>query len=119
MQERDLLGDDLVPDYFTHIQQGGFYGWPYAYIGPHEDPRRKGEKPDLVAKTIVPDLVLPAHVAILDFLFYTGTQFPPNIAAAPFSRGTGPGTGQSVWARRLRFFLSRTASPPRTSPATS
>jgi glucose/arabinose dehydrogenase len=77
VQERDLLGDDLVPDYFTHVQQGGFYGWPYAYIGAHEDPRRKDERPDLVAKTIVPDVpLLPAHVAVLDFIFYTGKQFP-------------------------------------------
>jgi glucose/arabinose dehydrogenase len=76
VQERDGLGDDLVPDYFTEIKQGGFYGWPYAYIGPNEDPRRKGEKPDLVAKTIAPDLPLQAHVAVLDFLFYTGRQFP-------------------------------------------
>ena len=71
VQERDLLGDDLVPDYLTHIKQGGFYGWPYAYIGPHEDPRRKGEKPDLVKSTIVPDVVLGAHVAVIDFEFYT------------------------------------------------
>ena len=76
VQERDLLGDDLVPDYLTHLQQGGFYGWPYAYIGPHEDPRRKGEKPDLVKKTIVPDVPLGSHVAVLDFIFYTGQQFP-------------------------------------------
>jgi glucose/arabinose dehydrogenase len=84
VQERDLLGDDLVPDYFTHIQQGGFYGWPYAYIGPHEDPRRKGERPDLVKKTIVPDVVLGAHVAIIDFEFYTGTQFPKHYQGGAF-----------------------------------
>ena len=84
VQERDLLGDDLVPDYFTHIQQGGFYGWPFAYIGPNEDPRRKGEKPDLVAKTIVPDVILPAHVAVLDFVFYTGKQFPAEYRGGAF-----------------------------------
>jgi glucose/arabinose dehydrogenase len=84
VQERDLLGDDLVPDYFTHIEQGGFYGWPYAYIGPHEDPRRKGEKPDLVKKTIVPDLVLGAHVAVIDFEFYTGKQFPQHYQGGAF-----------------------------------
>ncbi len=84
VQERDLLGDDLVPDYFTHIQQGGFYGWPYAYIGSHEDPRRKGEKPDLVAKTIVPDVLLPSHCAVLDFIFYTGKQFPPEYQGGAF-----------------------------------
>jgi glucose/arabinose dehydrogenase len=84
VQERDLLGDDLVPDYFTHVQQGGFYGWPFAYAGPHEDPRRKGEKPDLVAKTIVPDILLGAHVAVLDFLFYTGKQFPAEYQGGAF-----------------------------------
>lgn len=76
VQERDGLGDDLVPDYFTHVQEGGFYGWPFSYIGPNEDPRRKGERPDLVAKTLVPDVVLPAHVAVLDARFYTGKMFP-------------------------------------------
>jgi glucose/arabinose dehydrogenase len=86
VQERDALGDDLVPDYFTHIQQGGFYGWPYAYIGPHEDPRNKGKAPDgLVAKTIVPDVPLePAHLAVLDFEFYTGTQFPAEYRGGAF-----------------------------------
>jgi glucose/arabinose dehydrogenase len=85
VQERDELGDDLVPDYFTHIQQGGFYGWPWAYIGPHEDPRLKGQKPDLVAKTITPDVVLqPAHVAVLDFAFYTGKMFPQEYHGGAF-----------------------------------
>lgn len=74
--ERDGLGDDLVPDFLTRVQQGGFYGWPYAYIGPHEDPRRKGEAPELVAKTLYPDVLLGGHVGAMDILFYTGTQFP-------------------------------------------
>jgi glucose/arabinose dehydrogenase len=86
VQERDALGDDLVPDYFTHIQQGGFYGWPYSYIGPHEDPRNKGKAPDdLLEKTTVPDLPLePAHVAVLDFEFYTGNQFPAEYRNGAF-----------------------------------
>jgi glucose/arabinose dehydrogenase len=86
VQERDALGDNLVPDYFTHIQQGGFYGWPYAYIGAHEDPRNKGKAPDnLVQKTIVPDVVLePAHVAVLDFEFYTAKQFPAEYQGGAF-----------------------------------
>jgi len=84
VQERDDLGDDLVPDYFTHIEKGGFYGWPYAYIGPHEDPRNKGLRPDLVAKTIVPDVLLGAHVAVLDFAFYTGKQFPAEYQGGAF-----------------------------------
>ena len=84
VQERDALGDDLVPDYFTHIQQGGFYGWPFAYAGPNEDPRRKGENPALVAKTIKGDVLLPAHVAVLDFTFYTGKQFPKQYQGGAF-----------------------------------
>jgi glucose/arabinose dehydrogenase len=76
VQERDLLGDDLAPDYFTSIKPGAFYGWPYAYNGPNEDPRNKGQRTDLVAKTIVGDVLLGSHVAVLDFLFYTGKQFP-------------------------------------------
>ena len=84
VQERDGLGDDLVPDYFTSVKQGGFYGWPYAYTGTNEDPRRKGEKPELVSKTLTPDLPLGAHVAVLDFLFYTGKQFPPDYQGGAF-----------------------------------
>jgi len=84
VQERDGLGDDLVPDYFTAIRFGGFYGWPYAYLGAHEDPRRKGERPDLVAKTLVPDVWLGAHVAVLDALFYTGNQFPKEYKGGAF-----------------------------------
>jgi glucose/arabinose dehydrogenase len=84
VQERDALGDDLVPDYFTHIQKGGFYGWPYAYAGPHEEPRHKGEREDLVAKTIPGDILLQSHVAVLDFLFYTGKQFPAEYQGGAF-----------------------------------
>ncbi|MBI1356641.1 MAG: sorbosone dehydrogenase family protein [Acidobacteria bacterium] len=76
VQERDGLGDDLVSDYLVQVEEGGFYGWPYAYTGPHEDPRRKGEKPDLVKKTLYPDVLLGAHVAVLDMQFYSGKQFP-------------------------------------------
>lgn len=83
-QERDNLGDDLVPDYFTSVKQGAFYGWPYAYIGPHEDPRRTGEKPDLVKTAVVPDVLLGAHVAVLDALFYTGKSFPKEYQGGAF-----------------------------------
>jgi glucose/arabinose dehydrogenase len=84
VQERDALGDDLVPDYLTHVIQGGFYGWPYAYFGPHEDPRNKGQRPDLVKKTITPDVDLGAHVAVLDMIFYTGKQFPAQYRGGAF-----------------------------------
>jgi glucose/arabinose dehydrogenase len=84
VQERDALGDDLVPDYLTSVQKGGFYGWPYAYIGPNEDPRNKGQREDMVKKTIVPDVPLGAHVAVLDFVFYQGKQFPAKYRGGAF-----------------------------------
>lgn len=84
VQERDALGDDLVPDYFTHVQKGGFYGWPYAYFGPNEDPRNKGQAPELVKKTITPDVSLGAHTAVIDWKFYTGKQFPAKYQGGAF-----------------------------------
>ncbi|MDX1983738.1 MAG: PQQ-dependent sugar dehydrogenase [Bryobacteraceae bacterium] len=84
VQERDALGDDLVPDFFTEVKPGAFYGWPYAYIGPNEEPRRKGEAPELVKKTIEPDVILPAHCAVMDFVFYTGKQFPARYRNGAF-----------------------------------
>ncbi len=84
VQERDGLGDDLVPDYFTAIRPGAFYGWPFAYIGPNEEPRRKGENPELVKKTVVPDVLLGSHKSVLDALFYTGKQFPKEYQGGAF-----------------------------------
>ncbi len=77
VNERDELGDELVPDYLTSVQQGGFYGWPYSYYGKHEDPRMKDhQRPDLVAKAIVPDVSLGSHTASLGLAFYNKTAFP-------------------------------------------
>jgi len=76
VQERDRIGDDLPPDYVTAIKEGGFYGWPYAYAGGVEDPRHKGERPDLVKKTITGDVLIQAHSAILGLTFYEGKMFP-------------------------------------------
>ncbi len=70
VNERDELGDELVPDYATSVEDGGFYGWPYAYFGQHEDPRMKGQRPDLVKKTLVPDVPLGSHTASLGLAFY-------------------------------------------------
>jgi glucose/arabinose dehydrogenase len=84
VNERDELGDDLPPDYFTSIVDGGFYGWPYSYIGSNVDPRVKPQRPDLVAKAIIPDVLLGAHVAPLQFTFYTGKQFPPAYRGGAF-----------------------------------
>jgi glucose/arabinose dehydrogenase len=76
MNERDNLGDDLVPDYATSVKDGGFYGWPYSYIGKNPDPRYQGAFPDLVNRAIVPDVLLPAHAAGLGITFYDANQFP-------------------------------------------
>jgi len=73
---RDSLGDNLVPDYITHVQQGGFYGWPWYYIGGHPDPRLEGKHPELKDKVIVPDVLLQPHNASLELTFYDGAQFP-------------------------------------------
>jgi glucose/arabinose dehydrogenase len=84
--ERDGLGDNVPPDYITRVREGAFYGWPWYYIGAHEDPRRKGERPDLAGKITIPDVLLQAHSASLGLTFYDGTQFPAeyrgNIFAA-------------------------------------
>src|SRR5215470_5509871 len=84
VNERDELGDDLPPDYFTSVQDGGFYGWPYSYIGSNVDPRVKQEKPDLVARASIPDVLLGSHVAPLQFAFYTGNQFPESYHGGAF-----------------------------------
>lgn len=84
VNERDGLGDDLVPDYATSVKEGGFYGWPYSYLGQNEDPRRKGERPDLVKKAIVPDVLFTSHVAALGIQFYTGKMFPKDYQGDAF-----------------------------------
>ena len=82
--ERDELGPDLVPDYLTSVQDGGFYGWPYSYWGQHVDPRVMPQRPDLVAKAIAPDYGLSSHVAPLGLVFATGTSFPQSYQGGVF-----------------------------------
>lgn len=86
VNERDGLGDDLPPDYITRVVEGGFYGWPWYYLGPNQDPRHKGKRRELADKVIVPDVLIQAHSASLDLAFYDATQFPEryrgNIFAA-------------------------------------
>lgn len=84
VNERDGLGDDLVPDYITSVKQGAFYGWPYAYFGQHEDPRLKGANPELVKKTIVPDVAVGSHTASLGLAFYTNNKFPVKYQGGAF-----------------------------------
>ena len=84
VNERDMLGTDLPPDYFTRVQKGDFFGWPYAYIGAHPDPDFGARRPDLVAKTKVPDVLFQPHSAPLGFVFYEGSQFPAEYKGDAF-----------------------------------
>jgi glucose/arabinose dehydrogenase len=84
VNERDGLGDNLPPDYFTSVQDGGFYGWPYAYIGKNPDPENGNKRPDLVQKTIVPDVLIQAHSAALGLAFYGGKMFPSEYQGDAF-----------------------------------
>lgn len=84
VNERDRLGGGLPPDYLTRISKGDFYGWPYAYVGPHPDPIYGKERPDLVAKTRTPDVLFEPHSAPLAVVFYEGAQFPPDYKGDAF-----------------------------------
>jgi glucose/arabinose dehydrogenase len=98
--ERDALGDDLVPDYITHVREGGYYGWPWYYMGNHEDPRHAGERPDLAGKAIVPDVPVQAHSASLEMTFYTATA---GVAAFPAEyRGEVFAAFHGSWNRSVR-----------------
>ncbi|MGH8583023.1 MAG: PQQ-dependent sugar dehydrogenase [Gammaproteobacteria bacterium] len=110
--ERDGLGDDLPPDFLTEVKPGGFYGWPYAYIGPHEDPRHRGTAPDQVRRTRYPSVLLGAHVASLDFIFYTGEQFPERYRGGCFAALHGSWNRSRLSGYKLVFvpFKNGTAS---------
>lgn len=84
VNERDELGDDVPPDYMVGVQEGGFYGWPYAYYGKIEDPRLQGQRPDLVEKSLKPDVALGPHTASLGLAFYTKNSFPSNYQGGAF-----------------------------------
>jgi glucose/arabinose dehydrogenase len=94
--ERDGMGDDLVPDYVTRVREGAFYGWPWFYIGSNEDPRRAGERPDLKGKATIPDVLIQAHSASLGLTFYNGDAFPPEY------RGDGFAAEHGSWNRSRR-----------------
>ena len=89
VNERDALGDNLVPDYITHVQDGGFYGWPWWYMGGHQDPRHKGKHPELKDKVITPDVLLQPHNASLEIAFYNGPQFPAEYQGDLFASEHG------------------------------
>jgi glucose/arabinose dehydrogenase len=104
INERDNLGDDLVPDYATSVKEGGFYGWPYSYIGSNYDPRYVGAFPDLVKRAIVPDVLIPAHSAALGIAFYTGTQFPEKYRNGGFVALHGSWNRSVAAGYRVSFF---------------
>jgi glucose/arabinose dehydrogenase len=89
VNERDALGDHLVPDYVTHVEEGGFYGWPWYYLGGNQDPRHKGKHPEIKDKVIVPDVLLQSHSASLCMTFYTGNQFPAEYHMDAFAAEHG------------------------------
>jgi glucose/arabinose dehydrogenase len=89
VNERDALGDNLVPDYITHVQEGGFYGWPWWYMGSHQDPRHAGKHPELKDKAIVPDVLLQPHNASLEFTFYEADKFPAEFKGDIFASEHG------------------------------
>jgi glucose/arabinose dehydrogenase len=94
--ERDGFGDDLVPDYVTRVREGAFYGWPWFYIGNHEDPNHAGERPDLKDKVTVPDVLIQPHSASLGLTFYDGNAFPAEY------RGDGFAAEHGSWNRAKR-----------------
>ena len=96
VNERDALGDNLVPDYITSVKPGGFYGWPWWYMGDHQDPRHEGKHPELKTKAIVPDVLLNPHNASLEITFYNGKQFPAEYAGDIF------GAEHGSWNRSAR-----------------
>jgi glucose/arabinose dehydrogenase len=111
MNERDNLGDDLVPDYATSVKDGGFYGWPYSYIGQNYDPRYIGSFPDLVKRAIVPDVLLPAHAAALGITFYTGTQFPQKYRNGGFVALHGSWNRSVASGYKVVFFPMANGKP--------
>jgi glucose/arabinose dehydrogenase len=111
VNERDELGDNLPPDYFTSVKDGGFYGWPYSYIGSNVDDRVKPQKPELVAKAIIPDVLLGAHVAPLEFAFYTGKQFPQSYWGGAFIAEHGSWNRASRAGYQIAFVAFKDGQP--------
>jgi glucose/arabinose dehydrogenase len=103
VNERDELGDELVPDYLTSVEAGAFYGWPYAYWGPNEDPRRRGERPDLVKQSIAPDLAVGAHTATLGLVFGERLEFPDRYRTGAFIAQHGSWNRSNMVGYRVAY----------------
>ena len=110
--ERDALGNNLVPDYITHVEEGGFYGWPWWYMGGHQDPRHMGKHPELQAKVITPDILVNPHFASLEMTFYEGAQFPAQY------KGDGFAAEHGSWNRAQRSGYEVIRLPMRNGHAT-
>ena len=110
--ERDALGDNLVPDYITHVEEDGFYGWPWYYMGGHQDPRHPGKHPELKSKVLTPDVLLQPHFASLEMLFYDGLQFPAEYRGDVFAAEHGS------WNRATRTGYEVIRVPLRNGKAT-
>jgi glucose/arabinose dehydrogenase len=111
VNERDELGDDLPPDYLTSIKDGDFYGWPYSYIGSNVDARVKPQMPDLVRKAVIPDVLLGAHVAPLQFAFYSGKQFPASYFGGAFVAEHGSWNRASRAGYQVAFVAFKDGQP--------
>lgn len=103
VNERDGLGDNIVPDYLTSVIPGGFYGWPYAYFGPHEDPNHKGKRPDMVKRSIVPDVALGSHTASLGLVFYNANKFPKRYWGGTFIGQHGSWNSSKLVGYKVAF----------------
>jgi glucose/arabinose dehydrogenase len=110
--ERDNLGDNLPPDYITRVTEGGFYGWPWFYIGDHQDPRHPGEREDLANKILVPEVLLGAHYASLCMTFYTGSSFPRKYDLEGFAAEHGSwNRARRVGYKVIRVPVKRNGAP--------
>lgn len=111
VNERDKLGDNLVPDYTTSIKEGGFYGWPYSYFGKNIDPRIKEQRPNLVTKAIVPDVALGAHTASLGLTFYTKESFPAKYHNGLFIAQHGSWNSSTLTGYKVIFIPFKNGKP--------
>ena len=111
VNERDELGDDLVPDYITSVKRDGFYGWPYSYFGSIPDPRMKGQRKDLVEKAIVPDVPVGSHTASLGLAFYTKEKFPAKYKNGAFVGQHGSWNRSKISGYKVLFVPFKDGKP--------
>lgn len=111
VNERDMLGDDLVPDFLTSISDGAFYGWPYSYFGQNQDPRHKGKRPDMVKKAVMPDFAVGSHTASLGLAFYDGNLFPASYKGGAFIGQHGSWNRSKLSGYKVIFVPFRAGKP--------